>query len=1044
MLSAVSSLLASLSLALKQPLAGYCDVETTHGDALVTKQGDYCTFIRIGGMKRMATRDDITRLANALRLDLSGALESKGHAIVGWYLSDPDMAAREIERINMDSCRRVGREVGLDLSDILDERLRLWSETMRWETSCFILWTRRAVLTKEELKQMKEEKAAAAKEVPRIGDAQRFFLRSELMAAHHTGFVNRVMAALRGAEVAATELSARDALVLAREALYRETAGSQWKPTLIGDKVMPRLPEDHVRHPSKEGLLWPSLRSQIFRIDAVTHGGQRVEIGENEYASVDMMIGPEDPRPFVELASWLGQDRLPWRCSFILEGGGKTGMAFKEIGSSFLSIFPANRDLQRAFASLRNLREQENHISVKLRASFATWAPLGETRKLRRRASTLAQRIEGWGNCKTARVAGDPLDGVMSSVPGLALASTGNPSLAPIGEAMPLLPWSHTISPWERGSVLFRLPNGAIWPYDPCGGSMRPLVIDIFVAPPGSGKSVLANTINIGLCLSSAVLGSAKAKLPLIGKLDIGSSAEGFVRLIQEALGPERRHEAIYTTMQFAPGYEFNAFDLQVGCEYPLPLEKAFLQNFLALLTLPPEETQPFEGMAQMISLVIDEAYRRCTEVPDGAPKRYRKGVEPLVDGAIAKYHIALQGADAIWRDVVTALCEVEEFRLAEIAQRYAVPVLEDLIAASRSEQVQDMFAELKIQTTAETVSAVFERYIYDAIRKYPTLNQPTKLDFGSARIIVLNLQEVAPTGSAASNRQTEMMYLLGRHILARNFFLRPDYVHHVPEAVRPYHAKRFREAYETVKRLDYDEWHRTQGSPQVRAQAELDSREGRKHNIQLGFASQRLSDMGDALISQSTGRFVLRAGDEREAEEVIERFNLTPASAAVVRHGLHGPGPKGAPFLAIMQIDNSKYEQLLVNNLGPIELWALSTTPDDAALRNRLYEAVGFQEALRRLAKVFPTGSAQKEVERRRSERLRGGEMEAHATQSVVEGLTAELIDGRGVALNRSLNYRVHLKARPDDTARRHSVHGQSCARSSLKSRNRPLAGVF
>ena len=173
---------------------------------------------------------------------------------------------------------------------------------------------------------------------------------------------------------------------------------------------------------------------------------------------------------------------------------------------------------------------------------------------------------------------------------------------------------------------------------------MRPLVIDIFVAPPGSGKSVLANTINIGLCLSSAVLGSAKAKLPMIGKLDIGSSAEGFVRLIQEAVGPERRHEAIYTTMQFAPGYEFNAFDLQVGCEYPLPLEKAFLQNFLALLTLPPEETQPFEGMAQMISLVIDEAYRRCTEVPDGAPKRYRKGVEPLVDAAIAKYHIELRG----------------------------------------------------------------------------------------------------------------------------------------------------------------------------------------------------------------------------------------------------------------------------------------------------------------------------------------------------------------------------------------------------------------
>jgi intracellular multiplication protein IcmB len=268
MLSVVSSMLASLSLALKQPLAGYCDVETTHGDALVTKQGDYCTFVRIGGMKRMATRDDITRLANGLRLDLSGALEAKGHAIVGWYLSDPDVAEREIDRINMESCRRVGREVGLDLTDILDERLRLWSQTMRWETSCFVLWTRRAVLTKEEVKQMKEEKSAAAKAVPRIGDSQRFFLRSELIAAHHAGFVNRVMAALRGAEVAATELPAADALILAREALYRETAGSKWKPTLIGDKVMARLPEDDVKHPDKAGLLWPSIRSQFFRIDA--------------------------------------------------------------------------------------------------------------------------------------------------------------------------------------------------------------------------------------------------------------------------------------------------------------------------------------------------------------------------------------------------------------------------------------------------------------------------------------------------------------------------------------------------------------------------------------------------------------------------------------------------------------------------------------------------------------------------------------------------------------------------------------------------------
>jgi intracellular multiplication protein IcmB len=145
----------------------------------------------------------------------------------------------------------------------------------------------------------------------------------------------------------------------------------------------------------------------------------------------------------------------------------------------------------------------------------------------------------------------------------------------------------------------------------------------------------------------------------------------------------------------------------------------------------------------------------------------------------------------------------------------------------------------------------------------------------------------------------------------------------------------------------------------------------------------------------------VLRAGDEKEAEEVITRFNLSEASASVVRNGLHGPGPDGAPFLAVLQVDNAKYEQLLVNTLGPVELWALSTTPGDTALRNRLYADVGFSEALRRLSKIFPGGSALKEIERRKADRLRSGEIDASAETGVIDQLTAELVDGRGIGLS-------------------------------------------
>ena len=122
---------ASLSLALKQPLSAFCELETAHDDALITKTGHYLTWIRVDGMQRMAERKDFAEMTEAMRLDLSGALESRGHAIVGWYISDPDAALIEIERLNLSSCRAVAREVGLDLHDILEERARLWPQLMR-------------------------------------------------------------------------------------------------------------------------------------------------------------------------------------------------------------------------------------------------------------------------------------------------------------------------------------------------------------------------------------------------------------------------------------------------------------------------------------------------------------------------------------------------------------------------------------------------------------------------------------------------------------------------------------------------------------------------------------------------------------------------------------------------------------------------------------------------------------------------------------------------------------------------------------------------
>lgn len=80
---------------------------------------------------------------------------------------------------------------------------------------------------------------------------------------------------------------------------------------------MTRCPEEGEK-PGAQHLLWPPVRDQIFYADAVTRGGQRVDFGDNASA-VDMNLGPEDPRPFMELVATLGRDRIPWRAAIVVE-----------------------------------------------------------------------------------------------------------------------------------------------------------------------------------------------------------------------------------------------------------------------------------------------------------------------------------------------------------------------------------------------------------------------------------------------------------------------------------------------------------------------------------------------------------------------------------------------------------------------------------------------------------------------------------------------------------------------------------------------------
>ena len=153
-------------------------------------------------------------------------------------------------------------------------------------------------------------------------------------------------------------------------------------------------------------------------------------------------------------------------------------------------------------------------------------------------------------------------------------------------------------------------------------------------------------------------------------------------------------------------------------------------------------------------------------------------------------------------RPVVDALFDLGYPHQALLAQRYAVPLLADVLTQLRQ--------NTGIQNTYEppTILGVW-RALSDAIEAYPLLKEPTQFDIGDAQIVSLDLDEVAPRGGSAADRQSAVMYMLARHILGGRFFLMPSDVQLMPERYRAYHAMRIEAIREDSKRLCYEEDYR-------------------------------------------------------------------------------------------------------------------------------------------------------------------------------------------------------------------------------------------
>lgn len=982
----IDSFLEWFASSLKQTTLSYCQVETVDSaNTLVGRDGSLISFLSLDGASFLVGQQEFQRLHEGLSLTLQNAMRREGQSVQILFSHDSEDVALLLEHI-LEPARATANRLNLKLDDLFAERVQVLSQYCAQEKTYMVIWTHPHALTKKQLQMATKKKMAQMKaaKIPSMRYAQGLFAGIRELREIHESLVRAVTNDLEMMQLSVKLLNAHQSLYAMRALIDPDFTSMDWQPFLPGDKIPMR--EKNRDNPDISELLWPSIGRQVLPRSAENLDLRTARIGDKIYAPLFIELFPKDVRTFSELFQKVLPTHVPWRISFLMQSDALKSLSFRSAVASVLRFTDSYTSL--FYDAKKVLAHMETHTDdaiVKLQVCLATWAPVGKESLLRVRAAELAKAVQGWGHCEVGEISGDAFEATLCSVPGVSVTSVATASIAPVSDVSYMLPFSRPSSPWHQGALLLRSPDGKPWPYQP-GSSQQTTWIDLIYARPGSGKSVLSNTLNLALCLSGGI-----ARLPRIAIIDIGPSSSGLISLLKEALPKEKQHQVAYHRLRMTPDFSINPCDTQLGCRFPTPAERAFLVNFITLLATPIGKEVPYDGITDMAGMVVDSLFEQFSDKVN--PHRYTEGMDPVVDGVLSQIQYK-KDEHTTWWEITDALFQAGFVHEATLSQRYAVPLIADASSICRAPAIEDLFGKI-VAPTGEPLILAFSRMLSSAVREYPILSRVTSFDLGDARVVSLDLDEVAKTGGESADRQTAVMYMLSRYVMARHYYLTIENLGDMPELYRDHHRARILEIREDPKRIIYDEFHRTSKAKAVRDQVVVDMREGRKWKVQVALLSQSLDDFDAVMVDFATSIFIMDAGPTQSIEKSARIFGLSQTAQYALRTRVHGPRAGGGTFLAQFATKNGQNTQLLTNTLGPVELWAFSTTAEDVRIRNQLYEKIGPVMARRLLAMLYPGGTIQAVVEQRLGNlKEQGGTLDGKASGTIMQQLLDEILE--------------------------------------------------
>lgn len=504
--------------------------------------------------------------------------------------------------------------------------------------------------------------------------------------------------------------------------------------------------------------------------------------------------------------------------------------------------------------------------------------------------------------------------------------------------------------------------------------------VELIYAPPGHGKTTFAHAQSLQSIQNTFV---ENGTLPEIIILDFGPSALGFLSLLKDALPAHRKHEVVGYKLQNGRGFSINPFDLPLGFRKPTRERRDSLLNLLVLTSLGDLRFDDRE-LRDYFQKLVDHLYSACSDQKRGDQlKRFDPEAHGALTQALRKIGAVFETGKTPWWHIVDWLAEKRQFRLAEIAQRFAVPTVNDFLGLLRDERL------------ARQIGAKDFMHLQYSLQRGMELSHiiggPTNLDRGNAKIVALDLQAVAsgPWGLWASRTA----FLTARMGLCRDLYLDADDYADLRAIYREYHSERVKECRSKTVQVVYDEMHRLHASQiqndplfrELKAEAAAAKRVG----VNVRWISQLPNTFDVAIVREATS--IVLMGMQRNVDEVKNTFKLADDVVAQCTTTLMGPDKQGVPFYGVKRSDGPEISGFLQLKANKAAEWAVSSAQMDTTVRERLSSVVGLRRAIKVLADRFPSQGVHYYVEGRA--RQRASTSSEHSYHDLIDDVIQELV---------------------------------------------------